>query len=73
MLGPDWGTHVDGQELRADGEAFKQKLSPTQTFDDWKKRVGIVYEGLFGHFGVIVDGCDRLIQSHTVYRDTYFL
>ena len=42
MLGVDWGTHVDGQQLKADGGAFKQKLSPLQSFEDWKKRVGVV-------------------------------
>ena len=43
ILGPDWDTHVDGQQLKADGEAFKKKLSPVQAFEDWKKQVGVVY------------------------------
>ncbi len=33
---------MDGQDLKLDGEAFKGKLNPDKTFDDWKKKVGVV-------------------------------
>ncbi len=31
--------HVEGQKLKQDGEAFRQKLNTQQLFDDWKKKV----------------------------------
>ena len=39
VLGKDWGTHVDGQQLRSDGESFRVKLNPQPVFEEWKKQV----------------------------------
>lgn len=41
VLGADWGTHIEGQQLKEDGSSFKGKLNPLPLFEDWKKRVGI--------------------------------
>ena len=70
MLGPDWGTHVDGQELKADGEAFKQKLSPLTTFEDWKKKVLWLTCGLAHDCHVLLIIC-RWMPSLMEYRGTY--
>ena len=39
VLGTDWGTHIEGQKLRDDGDSFKSKLNPNPLFEDWKKKV----------------------------------
>ena len=39
VLGPDWGTHIDGQQLKSDGDSFKVKLNATPLFEEWKKKV----------------------------------
>ena len=39
VLGKDWGTHVDGQQLRSDGDSFRVKLNPQPVFEEWKKQV----------------------------------
>ena len=41
VLGSDWGNHVEGQQLKTDGESFKQKLNPNPLFEEWKRRVYI--------------------------------
>ena len=40
VLGKGWEVHMEGQKLKQDGEAFRQKLNTQQLFDDWKKKVG---------------------------------
>jgi len=39
VLGKGWEVHVEGQKLKQDGEAFRQKLNTQQLFEDWKKKV----------------------------------
>lgn len=39
VLGKGWENHVEGQKLKADGDAFRQKLSTQQLFEEWKKKV----------------------------------
>ena len=51
VLGKGWENHVEGQKLKADGDAFRQKLNTQPLFEEWKKKVrdtqGIVELGLF--------------------------
>lgn len=39
VLGKDWAQHIEGQKLKADGESFKLKLSTSELFDEWSKKV----------------------------------
>jgi dynein heavy chain 1 len=39
VLGPDWGTHIEGQHLKAYADSLKLKLDPSPLFEDWKKKV----------------------------------
>jgi dynein heavy chain 1 len=39
VLGKGWENHVEGQKLKADGDAFRQKLNTQQLFEEWKKKV----------------------------------
>ena len=39
VLGKGWESHVEGQKLKQDGDAFRMKLNTQQLFEDWKKRV----------------------------------
>lgn len=60
VLGLEWGTHVDGQKLKEDGEAFKKKLSPDMTFENWKKKVSVcVILTIFTHLplNAVLGGC----------------
>ena len=35
VLGKSWETHVDGKELKENGEAFRAKLDTNMLFDKW--------------------------------------
>ena len=39
VLGKGWENHVEGQKLKADGDAFRQKLNTQSLFEEWKKKV----------------------------------
>lgn len=39
VLGKSWESHIDGQKLKADGERFRAKLSTTEVFQDWARKV----------------------------------
>ena len=39
VLGKGWETHVDGQKLKADGDAFRVKLNTQELFDEWSRKV----------------------------------
>ena len=39
VLGKGWENHVEGQKLKADGDAFIQKLNTQPLFEEWKKKV----------------------------------
>ena len=39
MLGKGWENHVEGQKLKADGDAFRLKLNTQPLFEEWKKKV----------------------------------
>ncbi|XP_078314970.1 cytoplasmic dynein 1 heavy chain 1-like isoform X1 [Crassostrea virginica] len=39
VLGKGWENHVEGQQLKNDGESFRLKLNTQEIFDDWQRRV----------------------------------
>eukprot|EP00731_Ephydatia_muelleri_P024350 Em0016g621a len=39
VLGKGWESHIDGQQLKQDGDSFRQKLNSQVLFDEWKKNV----------------------------------
>ena len=39
VLGKDWGTHVEGQQLKKDGDSFRLKLNAKPVYDEWKRKV----------------------------------
>ena len=39
VLGKGWENHIEGQQLRAEGDQFKQKLNPQPLFQQWVDRV----------------------------------
>ena len=39
VLGPDWGTHIDGHQLKHDSDLFKLKLNTAPLFEEWKEKV----------------------------------
>ena len=43
VLGKGWENHVEGQKLKANGDAFRQKLNTKPLFEEWKKKVLINY------------------------------
>ena len=47
-MGKGWEVHVEGQKLKQDGEAFRQKLNTQQLFEDWKKKVKLGDPRRFG-------------------------
>lgn len=50
VLGKGWESHVEGQKLKSDGDAFRIKLNTQEIFDDWARKVRS-YIGfcVFGH------------------------
>ncbi|XP_055383630.1 dynein heavy chain, cytoplasmic isoform X2 [Condylostylus longicornis] len=50
VLGKGWETHIDGQKLKADGDSFRAKLSISEVFQDWARKV---QERNFGNNGRI--------------------
>ena len=43
VLGKDWGTHVEGQQLKKDGDSFRLKLNAKPVYEEWKRKVLVVY------------------------------
>eukprot|EP00105_Crassostrea_gigas_P045649 XP_019929797.1 PREDICTED: cytoplasmic dynein 1 heavy chain 1 isoform X11 [Crassostrea gigas] len=39
VLGKGWENHVEGQQLKNDGESFRLKLNTQELFEDWQRRV----------------------------------
>ena len=39
VLGKSWETHIEGQKLKADGDSFRAKLSISEVFQDWARKV----------------------------------
>ncbi|CAB3408082.1 unnamed protein product [Caenorhabditis bovis] len=39
VLGKQWENHVDGRQLKADGDNFKAKLNTQPMFDEWVEKV----------------------------------
>jgi len=39
VLGRGWENHVEGQNLKADGDSFRMKLNTQDIFDDWARKV----------------------------------
>ena len=39
VLGKDWKTHVEGQQLKKDGDSFRLKLNTEPVYEEWKKKV----------------------------------
>ncbi|XP_061172861.1 cytoplasmic dynein 1 heavy chain 1-like isoform X1 [Saccostrea echinata] len=39
VLGKGWENHVEGQQLKNDGESFRLKLNTLELFEEWQRRV----------------------------------
>ncbi|BES93792.1 dynein heavy chain [Nesidiocoris tenuis] len=39
VLGKGWENHIEGQNLKADGDSFRLKLNTQEIFDDWARNV----------------------------------
>ena len=39
VLGKGWEFHIDWQKLKADGDSFRAKLSTSEVFQDWARKV----------------------------------
>lgn len=39
VLGKGWENHVEGQQLKNDGESFRLKLNTQELFEEWQRRV----------------------------------
>ena len=39
VLGRDWQQHVEGKQLKSEGDAFLRKLDTQQIFDNWLARI----------------------------------
>lgn len=50
VLGKGWETHIEGQKLKADGDSFRAKLSISEVFHEWARKV---QERNFGSSGRI--------------------
>ncbi|XP_017053188.1 dynein heavy chain, cytoplasmic isoform X2 [Drosophila ficusphila] len=50
VLGKGWETHIEGQKLKADGDSFRAKLSISDVFHEWARKV---QERNFGSTGRI--------------------
>lgn len=50
VLGKGWETHIEGQKLKADGDSFRAKLSISDVFHEWARKV---QERNFGSSGRI--------------------
>lgn len=35
VLGKGWEGHLEGQQLKQDGESFRQKLNTQQVYEEW--------------------------------------
>lgn len=39
MLGEGWEDHPEGQKLKSEGDAFRDKLDPAPRFKKWQEEV----------------------------------
>ncbi|XP_050295050.1 dynein heavy chain, cytoplasmic isoform X2 [Anthonomus grandis grandis] len=39
VLGKGWENHIEGQQLKRDGESFRLKLNTQEIFDEWSRNV----------------------------------
>lgn len=53
VLGKGWETHIDGQKLKADGDSFRAKLSTTEVFQEWARKVQERNLGITGRIFMI--------------------
>ncbi|VBB28797.1 unnamed protein product, partial [Acanthocheilonema viteae] len=53
VLGRGWENHVDGRQLKLEGDNFRQKLNTQHIFDDWVARVQAKNISLTGRIFII--------------------
>ena len=58
VLGKGWENHVEGQKLKADGDAFRRKLNTKPLFEEWKKKV-LIYVLYF-----LIDSMQSCLHTH---------
>lgn len=53
VLGKGWESHIEGQKLKADGDSFRAKLSTSELFQDWARKVQERNLGITGRIFLI--------------------
>jgi dynein heavy chain 1 len=54
VLGKGWEGHLEGQQLKQDGESFRQKLNTQQVYEEWIHKVSQRQLGVSGRIFSIV-------------------
>lgn len=73
VLGKGWESHIDGQKLKADGDSFRAKLSTTDVFQDWARKVQERNFGITGRIFTIDSTRSRTGRGNILKLKVNFL
>ncbi|XP_055846761.1 dynein heavy chain, cytoplasmic isoform X3 [Episyrphus balteatus] len=73
VLGKGWESHIDGQKLKADGDSFRAKLSISEVFQDWARKVQERNFGINGRIFTIESARSRTGRGNVLKLRVNFL
>lgn len=73
VLGKGWESHIDGQKLKADGDSFRAKLSTTEVFQEWARKVQERNFGITGRIFTIDSSRSRTGRGNILKLKVNFL
>lgn len=73
VLGKGWESHIDGQKLKADGDSFRAKLSTSEVFQDWARKVQERNFGISGRIFMIDSARSRTGRGNILKLKVNFL
>lgn len=73
VLGKGWESHIEGQKLKADGDSFRAKLSTTEVFQDWARKVQERNFGISGGRIFTIDAARYELNAESNFKTNHFL
>ncbi|XP_049810824.1 dynein heavy chain, cytoplasmic isoform X3 [Schistocerca nitens] len=73
VLGKGWENHIEGQNLKADGDSFRVKLNTQEIFDEWARKVQLRNLGVGGRIFAIDSQRSRTGRGNVLKLRVNFL